>query len=178
MASHKEGNPVCWQCSDYSQIFPIIMCAIKDLKERRKRTDKDTILGTADIQQDLTNKSNDDDIFSYATDAGYLKKSHYANHNTYNINSELIDGEEFSHCGEKIITFICQDYNINLSPKYVDIESFEQLANEVNELKRLLNDTIKNLNDKILIVGNRETQHSDEIMAHENSELLLKQQVP
>ena len=145
------------------------MCAIKDLKERRKRTDEDTILETAGIQQDETNTSKDYDIFSYATDAGYVKKSHYGSHNTYNITSELIDGKECSHCGEKIITFICQDYNINLFPKYVNIESFEQLANEVNDLKRLFN-------DNILIAGNRES-HSHEIIALENSQLLLKQQV-
>ena len=78
-------------------------------------------------------------VFEYATNIGYVNKSHYNNHNTYNINSEIINCEKCSACGESITPFICDNYNIDLFPKYVDLDTFEELAKVVNELKNTIN---------------------------------------
>ena len=169
MASHKDGNCICWQCSEFSQVFPMVMCAIKDLKEKRKRSDEDTILEkvSADIK-DFRDKNDINHIIVYAADMGYLNKSHYGNHNTFNINKELNDGKECSLCGEKIVSFDCQDFNVNVSPTFVNVECFEQLAKEVHELKRLLNENVASIN---------KISHSDNVAIDNSRHVLLEQEI-
>ena len=116
------------------------MGAIKDIKEKKKRSDEDNILEKiiSAGEHEIKDKDAIEKILSYAADMAYINKSRYGNHNTYSINAELIDGKECSHCGEKIISFNCQNFNINTSPQFVNTETFEQLAIEVFEIKQFL----------------------------------------
>ena len=122
------------------------MCTIKSIKEKRRRSDEDSILEKIMSRgnMEIINKESLKMIFEYATNIGYVNKSHYCNHNTYNINTEIINCEKCSACGENITPFNCDNYNIDLFPKYVDINTFEELAKEVNQLKNTVNDIIIN----------------------------------
>ena len=143
MATEKEEK-VCWQCSEFVNMFPTIMCTIKDIKEKRRRTDEENIwenmVTTGNTE--TTGKENINNILEYASNLGYVKKSFYKNHNTYNINTDIGNAKKCILCSESIVPFNFDMYSIKLTDTYVDIQTFEQLASDVNELKMFVRETV------------------------------------
>ena len=103
----------CWQCSDYLNVFPEFMASIKKLKIKKQKTNEDNILqellskGNTDIKDDTTK------IFDYAVEIAYIIKSKYKDHDTYRINLTMSENINCKSCGENIVPFNCNDYEVD-----------------------------------------------------------------
>ena len=138
----------CWQCSDFSNIFPEFMCTINKLKMKKQRTDEDSIIEKMITtgNSDITSKDTMNNIFDFSVGMGYLNKSSYNDHFTYKISSKMDTCETCKVCGEKLLPFDCENYEVDHIVKYVDVQTFEALAAEIKILKdfvagRILNET-------------------------------------
>ena len=145
MASNTE-EILCWQCSEYVDIFPDFMLCIRNLKKKRKKTDEDNIVEEfiSNGSSEITDKAMINSIFDYAAIILYICKSTYKDHYTFKINTEIKGRNVCKSCGENIISFDCNTYNLDPEIKYVDVETFEQLAHEISEIKEYLSDINKN----------------------------------
>ena len=141
--SNKEDS-TCWQCSEFVISFPEFMTSINNLKQKRKKTDEENIV--QDILMNGNTTINDKiikDILEYAVSTSYIKKATYNGKFTYRINTDTNENITCASCGEGILPFDCNAYEVNNEIKYVDIATFEQLANEIVEIKQCLAD-VKN----------------------------------
>ena len=145
MASNTD-ELLCWQCSEYVNIFPEYMLSIKNLKKKRLKIDEDNILEEviSNGSSGITDKAIINSIFDYAANISYICKSTYKDHYTYKINAEMNGRNVCKSCGKNIIPFDCNTYNVDPQIKYVTLETFEQLAQEISEIKNYLLDINKN----------------------------------
>ena len=136
---------LCWQCSNYLNVFPEFMASIRYLKGKKKKTDEDNIIHEVITKgnTDITDKTIINDIFDYAVGMSYISKSTYKDHNTYKINLEISEKIICKTCGEDVVPFDCNTYDVNPEIKYVDMKTFEQLAQEINDIKKYLSDICK-----------------------------------
>ena len=132
MASDTEDT-ICWQCSEYATIFPELMCCINNLKQKKRKTDKDSIVEViiSNGNTEITEENKIDDILTYATMTSYITQSTYNQHYTYKINNEITEAKQCSSCGESITSFDCVAFEVNPEIKYVDLGTFQALAGEI-----------------------------------------------
>ena len=137
----------CWQCSNYVNVSPEFMNSIKILKEKRKKTDEDGIIQDAISKgnPDMEDKNVINDILEYAVGMSYINKSTYGDHNTYKINLEITDKRNCKACGETIVPFNCDTFNVDPETKYIDVKIFELLAQEIMEIKKYLSKNIETM---------------------------------
>ena len=131
-----EHNSICWQCSEFCNVFPFFMCTIRNIKAKKKNEDSivEWMINSGNVE--IVNRDTINNIFEYSIDLGYIKKSFYKDHYSYNIKSSLENVKECSLCSETITPFNCDTFNVNSGEKrYVDIQIFEQLAKEVYDIK-------------------------------------------
>ena len=139
MASDTE-EVVCWQCSEYMNIFPELMATIQDMWKKRKRTNEDNIIQEiiSNGNTEITDKHMINSVFEYAVGMHYISQNKYGNHFYYKINSEIAAETRCKDCGEKIIPFLYEHFKVETVTRYVDLKTFESLANEIVEIKKLL----------------------------------------
>ena len=114
---------------------------------------------------DETNRDTIKDIIEFSVGMGYVIKSSYGDHFTYRINTEMDTGERCKVCDELLLTFDCENYNVDPVIKYVDIDTFEAFASDFNNFKGCTYENFLNearhqnaLSTEILI-----KEHRDEI---------------
>ena len=66
---------LCWQCSDYLNVFPEFMASIRDLKGKKKKIDEDNIIHEVITKGNtgITDKTIINDIFDYAVAMSYSR---------------------------------------------------------------------------------------------------------
>ena len=170
MASDVEEDDMeicCWKCSQFSYIFPELLCTLNTLKIKKQRTDEESITDKmiANGSIDETNRDTMKDIIEFSVGMGYIIKSSYGDHFTYRINTEMDNGERCKVCDELLLTFDCKNYNVDPVIKYVDIDTFEAFASGFNNFKECTYENFLNearhqnsLSTEILI-----KEHNDEI---------------
>ena len=137
MASVTE-EVICWLCSEYANVFPELMASISNLKRKKRKTDEDNILEEiiSKGNTEITEKSIINNIFEYAVQMNYISRNTYKDHFTYKINPDIIAKGACKSCGENINPYDGSKFDVNSEVKYVEIEFFEKLAIEFNEVKK------------------------------------------
>ena len=83
----------------------------------------------------------------------YVIKSLYGDHFCYQINLDMKQKLVCKVCAENIIPFVCDNYKVEAEVRYVDIETFEELAKEIGEIQIFLskwnNEYIQSVNQII-----------------------------
>ena len=72
----EKSDVTCWQCSDFINIFPTLMCVIKEIKEKKQRSDEDSIIEKiiSSGNKAITDRDTLNNIFEYATGIGLCQK--------------------------------------------------------------------------------------------------------
>ena len=108
-------------------------------------------------KSDITSKDTMDNIFDFSVGMGYLNKSSYNNHFTYKISINMDTCETCKVCGEKLIPFDCENYEVDPVVKYVDVQTFVALAAEIKILKDFVSGRILNETEEQSCPSSRET---------------------
>ena len=106
---------------------------------------------------DITRKDTMNNIFDFSVGMGYLNKSSYNDHFTYKISSKMDTCETCKVCGEKLLPFDCENYEVDPVVKYVDVQTFEALAAEIQILKDFVSGRILNETEEESCPSSRET---------------------
>ena len=115
------------------------MAVIKNLKNKRKKTDEDSIVQEliSKGNTEITDKSKINSIFEYAVEMCYIIKSSYGDHYNYKINLEISKHMVCRDCAEDIIPFNCDASKFEAEIP-VDVKTFEGLVKELKDIKILL----------------------------------------
>ena len=131
MTEHAEKS--CWQCSEFCVEFPEVMNIINELNTKQ---------GIA-VENDILNKLNNvyqedkiKEIVEYACKLSYVNQiSHNEEKSRYEINKTFPLENSCFICKEKITTFNCKEFNVDINKSYVDRDTFESLAQEFFDFK-------------------------------------------
>ena len=141
---------VCWQCSEFVVCFAEVLNTIETLTSHGITATEEKIVNK------IVNANNGleheiirqiPNLLEYACNVSYVSNFILNNTSSYKLNKHLEFSTTCALCGEILEPFAATDFVVGVS--FVDRATFEELATNLNDFKKHVNDSIFKLNNKV-----------------------------